>query len=443
MVLRALVLSGLALAVAAPAARAAAWPHVRQWADLVDPTDPDSPTYAEAYPAFVRATAPLWIADGTRLDCADFSITLICEYAARHGLPLSLRYWGANGTVLEARSTSPAFASKEQYARFARTWINAMMLAKLNTTAIAYDEWTSGDHVFMDWNQSEVEPNYPGRTVWHTYVVGVPDEVVYYGSMNDGEPTTIYEGRAPETLARLREHPDRYLAGPRRWNVLKFRPGREVPAAAIAPLDARRFAAVNDTPVRLGPGTSRAVEARIARGTEMHVTGRWRAWLRVDGADGWAWVHESLLAETAPAAETFARVAVASANVRVGPGVVNPVIERLSSGARVKVIAASGSWLRIATPATLRTPDLERWIAASLVAIDAAPAPAHGAGTVTAASLNVRAGPGTSYAILTRVAAGTGLMILEERAGWLRVDWPGAPAAPELWCSGSYVVRAP
>ncbi len=444
-----IVLAAAVVLVAPAPARAAAWPVSHGWSDLVDPTDPDSRTYAEAYPEFVRDAAPGYLGGAVRLDCADFSITLLCEYAAQYGLPLTFRYWGAGGAVLEARSTSAAFASKDAYVRFVRNNVNAMMLAKLNTRAIGYDEWASGDHVLMNWNQSDVEPNYPGRTVWHTYVIGVPDEVIYYGSMNDGEPTEIYETRTPEHLERVRSHPDRYLAAPRRFLILTYRQGFEVPPAAIAPAPGagfeRRYAAFEDVPVRLGPGTARASSTRLVRGAAVTVTGRYRGFAEMAAPPGW--VSEALLGVAAPAGpETFGRVVATSANVRLGPSVAYVAVERLRAGDPVKVLGRQGDWLRVATPATMSTPDLDRYIFASLVTVDGSgtpPPPALGMGTVTASSLNVRSGPGTGHAVVTRLASGARVAIHEDRSGWYRVTWPGAPAggASGLWCSAAHVRR--
>lgn len=59
-------------------------------------------------------------------------------------------------------------------------------------------------------------------------------------------------------------------------------------------------------------------------------------------------------------------------------------------------------------------------------------------GTITATTLNVRRGPGTSNAIVTTVRLNAVVTILEERSGWYRVTWTGAPSG-ELWVSKTYV----
>lgn len=79
----------------------------------------------------------------------------------------------------------------------------------------------------------------------------------------------------------------------------------------------------------------------------------------------------------------------------------------------------------------------------SLVSVpaDAVAAP-EGApsGTISADELNVRAGPGTSHAAVATILKGARVSILEERDGWARVTYPGAPRG-DTWVSASYVSR--
>lgn len=58
--------------------------------------------------------------------------------------------------------------------------------------------------------------------------------------------------------------------------------------------------------------------------------------------------------------------------------------------------------------------------------------------TVTAESLNVRAGPGASHPVVTTLARGARVRVLERRGTWCRVEWEGAPAG-ELWVAGGYL----
>jgi len=70
--------------------------------------------------------------------------------------------------------------------------------------------------------------------------------------------------------------------------------------------------------------------------------------------------------------------------------------------------------------------------AAALAAAVVLPAAAHAA--YTTGSVNLRSGPGTSYARLTTVPAGAYVDVYD-CASWCRVSWNGY----EGWISGSYV----
>lgn len=59
-------------------------------------------------------------------------------------------------------------------------------------------------------------------------------------------------------------------------------------------------------------------------------------------------------------------------------------------------------------------------------------------GTVTAASLNVRSGPGTTYPAVRTISRGTVVTILGESGSWWKVTFSGAPAG-NLWVAKSYI----
>lgn len=67
----------------------------------------------------------------------------------------------------------------------------------------------------------------------------------------------------------------------------------------------------------------------------------------------------------------------------------------------------------------------------------AQPAAAQGSSVaeITAAALNVRAGPGTSHAVLGVTRRGERWPVLGQSGGWVQIDWKGKQG----WVSGSYV----
>jgi uncharacterized protein YraI len=163
-----------------------------------------------------------------------------------------------------------------------------------------------------------------------------------------------------------------------------------------------------------------------------------------------------LLCPTTPAqaqsesgAPDFGVVTVGQLNLRSGPSTSDSVLGRVPQGTRVEILDTStdGAWYQA------RTAGNEGWLFAQFVAldgltdgagtVDGAPpaeaatpaettAPATGGGataTTVPARINVRGGPGTNYAVVSSVAAGTQLDIIgiDEAGAWYQVRGAGLP----------------
>lgn len=123
------------------------------------------------------------------------------------------------------------------------------------------------------------------------------------------------------------------------------------------------------------------------------------------------------------------RVTTEGLNARSGPGTQHPVQAVLAAGQELTVHEASAGWYRVSWSGAPAGQAL--WVSAGYVQLARQ-------GTVTADELNVRSGPGTQHGVVTTRRRGEVLEVLEERQGWLRVRWSGAPAG-ELWVSGAWV----
>jgi hypothetical protein len=292
---------GFALAavfLAESSAFAGAWPVTHKWSDQARPNDPTSGSFAYEYGRAAANIAADMTANGSAYDCADFAITVLCQYAAANGLEVTWtlpdpdNQWKTHQvSSTEARFTSPA-----QFAKWSRDWQNAKMVATMNTSPITYDQWRSGDVVMMRWNQLGDANPFPGRDVWHTYFVGDPDKLIFYGNI-DGEegpnptPLAIVATATKSVTDEVRTSPAVYGASPRRWNVLKDSvvppqtPVKDVPSL-LAPKNASvKATALN---VRAGPSTHDKVLQVVHAGDTLPVEGTTQdgAWVRVRRADG-------------------------------------------------------------------------------------------------------------------------------------------------------------
>ena len=146
-------------------------------------------------------------------------------------------------------------------------------------------------------------------------------------------------------------------------------------------------------------------------------------------------------------------ITVARLNVRQGPGLQNAVIGRLTQGTQVTVTGQNeaGDWYRV----TL-SDGSEGWIAASYAArvggqstppttdatttaptVDAVAPTGAPMAYSTPARINIRRGPGTTYAIVTSVPAGTAMEILavNPAGDWYQVRLAGQ--AEPVWVFAS------
>lgn len=282
-----------------------AWKTVHAWSDPFE-GDPGRGSYAYAYQTWAEERAGRHAEEGTRLDCADLSIALLCEYGALHGLPVKWRVYNApERRFVTIGNEDRQFGSAEQFRLWSQYYLGAMNLAD-NTVAISYDEWAGGDMVLMDWNQSEEAPNFEGREVWHTYLIGKPGEVVYYGNISGGVPLPVTRVTSGSRLEMVLTHPDRYGESPRRYALLAD--------AVWAPREeATTFAKITRATrlnLRAGPGTEHAVVSQGARGDELAVLGRDGVWVQLRLADGReVWAHGYYLEVRDRAAEPAVGIA--------------------------------------------------------------------------------------------------------------------------------------
>ncbi len=348
-----------------PRERPGAWDVEHDWAEPIS-SEPDAPSYAEAYADYVLENADSWVGRrDLKRDCADFSISLLITYASDNGLPVPLRvYFSSLRRFISVSSEDAGWRSAAHFDDWARWHLGAMNLAD-NTVPVTYETWRAGDMVLMDWNQTESSPNFPGRVVWHTYLVGEPGETAYYGNLSGGQPTPIAKLTSVSQIrGRLIEHPDRHGLSPRRWRFLNVERRAPTPEPDEGDLTGTGRVDASRLNVRAGPGTGNAILDVLDRGDEVRVTGRDGDWLAIVLDDGRpAWTYAPLIDEDEAVAKE-ARVTVSLGNVRGGPGTGNGVRDQVRRDDVVTVLSRRGRWLRLAGAE-------ERWVHDSLVSFEA------------------------------------------------------------------------
>jgi hypothetical protein len=264
-----------------------AWTVSNDWGDpAAGPGDTSQGSFAWQYRLWSKERTDTYVEDRTKLDCADLSIALLCEYAAINNLPLSWRvYYPAERRFITFDNTDKQFESPEHFQEWSQWFLGAMNLAD-NTYAIDYETWAGGDMVLMDWNKTEEWPNFGDREVWHTYLIGVPDEVIYYGNEDDNlQPTPVTRVTSGSRMQMVHDHPDIHEDSPRRFRL--FRGNVWSPVAEQAEV-IRVSTSLN---LRAGPGTDQDKIGSALRGEVFTVVGRdgvWRELLRADGSRAWA-----------------------------------------------------------------------------------------------------------------------------------------------------------
>ena len=193
--------------------------------------------------------------------------------------------------------------------------------------------------------------------------------------------------------------------------------------------------------IRDGPGTQYAKKGSLLKGASVTITESRGSWLKIKLNSGLAgWVHVDYIKTSTPSTSTPAVSSVSQGatgtvtgsvvNVREGPGTQYNKKGSVAKGQKVKINAASSSWVNI----TLGN-GVVGWISAQYVKADPVaenpvnnePTPASSNDSsskieVTGSIVNLREGPGTHYLTRGQVSKGDQLDLMEEQNGWYKVQ---------------------
>ena len=123
-------------------------------------------------------------------------------------------------------------------------------------------------------------------------------------------------------------------------------------------------------------------------------------------------------------------------NVRSGPSTSYSVTTKLYKGDKVEILETSNGWHKIKA-----SNGKIGWVSGDYIKVSSGstsqPSTSTTKATVTATSLNVRSGAGTSYSVITKLPKGTVVDVLESASnGWKKIKTSGGTTG---WVSGEYL----
>jgi uncharacterized protein YgiM (DUF1202 family) len=138
-----------------------------------------------------------------------------------------------------------------------------------------------------------------------------------------------------------------------------------------------------------------------------------------------AWILTMVLSTALGLAQTGlpqgTYITKAAVNVRKGPGTNYEIVAKIPKGAKVQVVGKEGNWLKVQS----KHGNPPGYVDERFVLLrEAATSPtASVPGTyVTTATVNVRSGPGTSHAIVTKIPKATKVQVVGAEGDWLKVQ---------------------
>lgn len=190
--------------------------------------------------------------------------------------------------------------------------------------------------------------------------------------------------------------------------------------------------------LRSGASTSAQAIATLASGTKAEVLEALDGWYRVETNGKTGYASSEYLSVTGT-------VSASSLNVRSTPSTSGSKVTTLSSGAQVTLLESLDGWYRVEVNgktgyvsgqyislAAAKAAD----VSTPTVSTPPAAEQPRTTGTVSASSLNVRSGPGSSCEKIGTLSSGKQVDILDTKDGWHRIDFNGKPG----YVSSQYVI---
>lgn len=219
-----------------------------------------------------------------------------------------------------------------------------------------------------------------------------------------------------------------------------------LPATSVMAQESGTATATDRLNMRSGPSLSDPVIALIPLGGEVSLTGRESNGFRsvtYNGRTGWAFATY-LAINKAPATPSTAAVTTTSLNLRTGPGTSYPVMVVMPISAQVTLTGKTSNGFQ-----SLTYSGFNGWASAAYLKVQGAtpqnppvqPAPSAAGTATTTDALNLRAGAGTSFTVVTVMPRGASVTLTGRSAnGFYQLSWNGQTG----WASGQYLkLRSP
>ena len=173
----------------------------------------------------------------------------------------------------------------------------------------------------------------------------------------------------------------------------------------------------NSVNVRSGPSTSYSSIGKLNKGDKVEYLGDSGSWVKVKYNSKTGYVYGSYVGEDTSSITTK-YVTATTLNVRSGAGTSYQVIGTLSKGTKVEVISESNGWSKI-------NYNGKTGYVSSQYLSNSASTSSTTTKYVTATTLNVRSGAGTSYQVIGSLSKGTKVEVISESNGWSKINYNG------------------
>ncbi|WP_195251619.1 C40 family peptidase [Romboutsia sp. 1001713B170207_170306_H8] len=181
--------------------------------------------------------------------------------------------------------------------------------------------------------------------------------------------------------------------------------------------------------VRSGAGTNYSKIGTLSKGDEVSVISESNGWAKINykGTNGYVSndyiVSKNNSGSSSESIISYKIVTATTLNVRSGAGTNYSKIGTLSKGDEVSVISESNGWAKINYKGT------NGYVSSDyIVSKDNSGSSSESITSykiVTATTLNVRSGPGTSYSKITTISYGAEVGVISESNGWSKIKYNG------------------